>query len=232
MALVPRLVVDVQGLFFGTPGSLRGARLRFLPESAELHGSGTVRQLPWEKVLDPLDHLADGYSVPYADHWAIARLDQFDGTFVGVGDDRYRVGSSLTGLMIGFNEEAAASSLCAYLRDVHAARPGLAHRDAISILVEQLAHHNWLNRNRTPLAGARLDVSRHLLSALRSLGVHCYLGRLVEGEVAPAVPDVVEVVRSNLPSFVKGKATTAEAVGRRYERLRSARPWPFAVLLG
>ena len=230
MALVPKLAVDAEGLFFGSPGARRGARLRFAPESAALEGVEAVRRLPWEKVLDPVDIWADGYPVVFGDHWAISGPERFDGTSICVGDDRFRVRFSFSGVL-GASEVAAASALCAYLRDVPAARQGLAHRDAISGVVEALEGHDWLSRSRTPLAGASLDVSRHLLRSLKVFGVHCYLGRLVEGETAPSAPDVTEAVRSSLPRYVVGKATTADAVSRRYERLRSATRWPFAVLV-
>ncbi len=224
-----RLAVDAGGLYFGVPAWRRGPRLRFAPDSAELHRNGVVQPLAWGDVLGPMDYW-EGAQIVYGHHWAITGPGRYQTTAVTCGDAAYRVGRLVTGLPIGMSASAATSALCAYLRDVDAARAKLTDAQATTSIVASLRGHSWLARDHTPVAGARLDVSRHLLRAIDSLGAHCYLGRLVDGEVLPQTSEVVEVVRSGLPSWVKGGSATPEGIAKRYERILELRRWPFGIL--
>lgn len=227
-----RLRVEQEKLVFGGPPSRRRSMLRFDSDGARLVGHTKELLLPWEHVTDPVDWWSEGPEPPiWGDRWGLVGPIRCLGTFVGAGDVRYRVGPLADGVLLPVSIVGAASALCAFLRDVPSSRAGLGRAELVKELAARLGGGRWYTKAHRPATGARLDVHRHLLGVQQQLGVHCYLGRLVDGEVSPGADQIASLVADGLPSWVNGKATERESIVERYEVIRQQRPWPFAVLL-
>lgn len=197
-----------------------GGRARFTPDGLAIRPvHRKPRTLPWERVLRRGPMGRGGWSFDHTRSW-----DWSLPRYQIRGEGRLLLDVCLWERIVRVD---AAWSLAEYLRDVPAARSGLADPLRVTALLRALKAGHWAFTRlpREPLGAEAYDLHWAVLRAIDRAGPRRYEGRPVARDVLD-VEHVVALVRAE-----QGDRFGTDRIETQVRRYLDVTPWPFSVLL-